>query len=61
LRDTETQKQTVEMRFDGAARHVELTGNLLVVATLQEQFRNLPFPRSELDLGFIHATTPFWT
>jgi len=49
------------MRFDGAARHVELPGNFFVVATLQKQLRNLPFPRSELDLGFLHAASPFWT
>jgi hypothetical protein len=54
LGDPETQKQTVEMRFNGAARHIELAGDLFVVATLEQQFRNLPFPRSEVDLGFFH-------
>jgi hypothetical protein len=34
LGNPETQKQTVEMRFDGAARHIQLTGDLFVVATL---------------------------
>jgi hypothetical protein len=33
-RNTETQKQTVEMGFNGAARHIELTGDFFVVATL---------------------------
>ena len=49
------------MRLDGTARHVELTGNFLIVATLQKQLRNLSFPRPELDLGFLHAASPFWT
>jgi hypothetical protein len=34
LSDPETQKQTVEMRFNGAARHIQLTGDFFVVATL---------------------------
>jgi len=46
LGDPETQEQTVEMRFDGAARHVELSGNFFVVTTLKKQLRNLSFPRS---------------
>jgi len=49
------------MSFDCAARHIELPGDFLVVATLQQQFRNLPFPRSEVDLGFLHVASPFWT
>jgi hypothetical protein len=61
LGNPETQEQTVEVRLDGAARHVELTGDFFVVATLQKQFRNLSFPRSKLDLGFLHVASPFWT
>jgi hypothetical protein len=47
------------MRLDGAARHIELTGNFFVIAALQKQFRNLPFPRSKLDLGVLHVASPF--
>ena len=47
------------MRFDGAARHIELTGNFFVIAALQKQFGDLPFPRPELDLGVLHAASPF--
>jgi len=34
LSNSETQKQTVEMGFHGAARHIQLTGDFFVVATL---------------------------
>jgi hypothetical protein len=34
------------MCFDGAAGHPELTGNLGVVTTLQQQLNNLLFARS---------------
>jgi hypothetical protein len=54
LRDAEAQKEPIEMRFDGAARHIELTGNFFVITALQEQFRNLSFPWSELDLRMLH-------
>jgi len=47
------------MCFDGAARHIELTGNLVVIAPLQQQVDDLPFPWSELDLGILHLAFPF--
>jgi len=34
------------MRFNGAARHIELTSNFVVIAALQEQVYDLPFPGS---------------
>jgi len=33
--DPKAQEQTVKMRLDGAARHVELTGDFVVVAALK--------------------------
>jgi hypothetical protein len=59
LRDSEAQKKPVEMRFDCAARHLELTGNFFVIAALQKQLRDLPFPRSKLDLGILHVASSF--
>jgi hypothetical protein len=35
------------MSFHGSARHLELAGNLGVVAALQEQFNNLLFTWSQ--------------
>jgi len=59
VRDAKTQEEPIKMRFDGAARHIELTGNFFVIAALQKQFCDLPFPRSELDLGVLHVASPF--
>jgi len=48
------------MRFDGAARHFELSSNFVVIAALQQQVDDLPFPGSELDLGILHLAFPFF-
>lgn len=48
------------MRLDGAARHIELTSDFVVVAALQQQVHDLPFPGSELDLGIFHLAVPFF-
>ena len=48
------------MRLDRTASHLELTGNFVVIASLQQQVDNLPFPGSELDLGILHLAFPFF-
>jgi len=42
----------------GTARHVELLGDLAVVAALQQQIGDLLFPKAQLDGLFLHATPP---
>jgi hypothetical protein len=34
------------MCFHGSPGHIELAGNFGVIATLQQQFNNLPFART---------------
>ena len=49
------------MCFHGAARHVQLTCDFFVVAALQQQAYNLPFPGSEPDLGILlHLAFPLF-
>jgi len=45
--DSETKEQPVEMSFHGSSRHFELIGDFSVVTTLQKQFHNLLFARSQ--------------
>jgi hypothetical protein len=44
--DSEAKEQPVKMRLYGSARHLELAGNLGIVAALQKQFDDLLFARS---------------
>lgn len=43
------------MRFYGTAGHVKLTGDLGVVTSLQQQFGNLFFTRTQLDRLLAHS------
>jgi len=52
--DSKTQKQPVEMSLHGSSCHVELRGNLGVVAALQEQFNDLLFAWTEPNSRFLH-------
>jgi len=45
------------MGFYGAPRHVELAGDLGVIATLQKQFDNLPFARPQPNGLLLHQTS----
>ena len=42
------------MCLDGAPRHFELVCNLCVVATLQQQIRDLLFPRTQPNRLLLH-------
>jgi len=42
--NSKTKKQSVEVSLYGAPRHLELAGNLGVVAALQKQLNDLLFP-----------------
>jgi hypothetical protein len=56
--DSETQKQSVEMSLNSAPRHFELAGDLGVVTTLQKQFNDLLFARTEPNGLLLHHTPP---
>jgi hypothetical protein len=57
--DSKTQKQPVEMSFYGSPCHLELGSDFGVVTTLQKQFNNLLFPRTEPNGMFLHLIPPF--
>jgi hypothetical protein len=44
------------MSFYGSPRHLELTGNLSVVTTLQKQFDDLLFTRAQPNRLFVHRS-----
>ena len=44
------------MCLDGSPGHVQLAGNLGVVATLQEQFDDLTLARTQSNGLFLHQT-----
>ena len=46
------------MRLDRASGHLELPGDFRVVATLQQQFRNLLLTRAELNRTLLHSDFP---
>lgn len=46
------------MSFYGSPRHFELTGNLRVITTLQKQFNNLLFARTEPNSLLLHSVLP---
>jgi hypothetical protein len=46
------------MRLDRAAGHLKLFCNVGVVAALEQQLHNLPFPRSQTYRSFYHANFP---
>jgi hypothetical protein len=57
--NSETEKQPVEMSFHGTPCHVELSGDLGVVASLQQQVYDLLFARTEPNSLFLHPILPF--
>jgi hypothetical protein len=46
--DSKTQKQAVEMRFDGALGDIQVPRNFRVVTSLEKQVNDLTFPRAHL-------------
>jgi hypothetical protein len=52
--DSETKKQAVEMRFDGALGNVQIASDFRVVTSLKKQIYNLPFPGTHLVELFFH-------
>jgi hypothetical protein len=52
--DPETQEEPVEMGLDGSPSHLELSGYLVVVATLQKQLNDLLFSMAQTDGLFAH-------
>jgi hypothetical protein len=53
--DTETEEEAVEMSFDGALGHVEVTSDLGVIASLQQEIDDLLFPGPDLAEVLIHG------
>jgi len=45
------------VRFYGAPSHLELAGNLGVVATLQKQFYDLLLARTETNCHIVHSNS----
>jgi hypothetical protein len=56
--DSKTQKQPVEMGFYSSPCHRELGGDFGVITTLQQQFNNLLFARTEPNGLIIHLIPP---
>jgi hypothetical protein len=54
--DSKTHKQPVEMSFYGSPCDSELGGAFSVVTTLQKQFNNLVFARTEPNALLLHLT-----
>jgi hypothetical protein len=46
------------MRLHRAPGHLELSGNLRIVATLKQQFGNLLFARTQPNRAFVHFGFP---
>jgi len=57
--DSESEKQPVEMGFHSAPRHLELSGNLGVITTLQKQFDDLLFARTQPN-SLLHHPIPLF-
>jgi hypothetical protein len=56
--NSETQEQPVEMSLDSTPCHFELASDLGVVTTLQKQFNNLLFARTEPNGLLLHPNPP---
>jgi len=56
--NAESQKQPVKMSLYGAPRHIELGGNLGVVATLQKQLNDLLLSRTKPNGLLLHLVSP---
>jgi len=46
------------MCLHGAASHMELFGDCIVIAALKQQFRNLLLPRAQSNGAFLHSGRP---
>jgi hypothetical protein len=46
------------MSLHGSPRHVQLSGDLRVIATLKQQFSDLPLPRTHSDRFVFHPIPP---
>jgi hypothetical protein len=57
--DSESEKQPVEMGFHSSPRHLELSGNLGVITTLQKQFYDLLFARTQPN-SLLHHPIPLF-
>jgi hypothetical protein len=53
-----SQKKTIKVRFHGAPGHLELSRNLGIVATLQQQFGDLLFARTQPNRALVHFGFP---
>jgi hypothetical protein len=53
-----SQKKTIKVRFHGAPGHLELSRNLGIVATLQQQFGDLLFARTQPNGALVHFGFP---
>jgi hypothetical protein len=53
-----SQEQTIKVRLHRAPGHLELSGNLRIVATLKQQFRNLLFARTQPNRALVHFGFP---
>jgi hypothetical protein len=59
--NSEPQEQAVKVGFHSSTSHLELAGNLGVIASLQQQFYDLLFARTEPDSLLLHPSLPvFW-
>jgi hypothetical protein len=56
--NSEPQEQTVKVGFHSSTSHLELAGNLGVIASLQQQFYDLLFARTEPDSLLLHSSLP---
>jgi hypothetical protein len=58
--DSETEKKAVEMSFDGALGNVQIASDFGVIASLEKQIDDLPFPGPYLSelLFHIDCTCP---
>jgi hypothetical protein len=54
--DSETQKQAVEVCFDCALGDIQVASDFRVVASLEQQIDDLPFPRSHLAELLFHKS-----
>jgi hypothetical protein len=52
--NSKPQKKPVEMRFHGSPGHFELAGDFCVVTSLQEQFDDLLFSRTQANGLLFH-------
>jgi hypothetical protein len=52
--DSKTEKQAVEMRFDGSLGNVQIASDFRVVTSLEKQIYDLPFPGTHLVELFFH-------